>query len=644
MTTTAMTLWPWTQTLREALRIKPQLMIAGDVHDFRMLGAEDSLPRRELSELIADLLCTQGVEGIAILDPHHGPKPWVRPGAGADITAWNTRCTQLIQACIDAAPAEARRADAQAVAQLIQQIVDGGVADDGAACVASPPALALIIVDADKFAGEITRPQGPPADLFDFAIQIARRTGTLRSSSASTAPAYNPIIWLASFDRPLLKDQQSFAQIFEAHPELIAVRRVPRPTNAERNLCVQQLLPHCPAGQKPLQAQLEGETLRTMEDVVRLATELELPLDSPDTTAEVVRRYRFGVQQSPWMSSVVHAKVTTLEQTLPQAVLGQDHACYAVIQRIKRAVVGLSGAHRGAYAKGPRAVMWLAGPTGVGKTELVRHVATQLFGSVDACIRFDMSEFRAEHADQRLMGAPPGYTGHDSGGELTNAVRARPFSVLLLDEIDKAHDRIFDKFLQILEDGRLTDGHGVTTDFSQCVIFFTTNAGMARASRDPATGLETRAPTVTPDMPAAKMREAVAIEIRRLFRERIGRPEVLNRIGENIIVFNFITPEVGRKILGNLHDEVLKTLQTVHQPGFVLTASAQQALSDYALHPGALAEFGGRGIGNRLESTLINDLSEWLWDARNQASCSIRIDLKSVTDGIPQFCCLEATS
>ena len=151
---------------------------------------------------------------------------------------------------------------------------------------------------------------------------------------------------------------------------------------------------------------------------------------------------------------------------------------------IKRAVTGLSGSQGSKLGGKPRGVLFFAGPTGVGKTELAKTLTEMLFGDERAYIRFDMSEFSAEHADQRLIGAPPGYVGYDSGGELTNAIKERPFSVVLFDEIEKAHPRILDKFLQILDDGVLTSGRGEKVYFSEAVVIFTSNLGIYKTDHE----------------------------------------------------------------------------------------------------------------------------------------------------------------
>jgi ATP-dependent Clp protease ATP-binding subunit ClpA len=167
---------------------------------------------------------------------------------------------------------------------------------------------------------------------------------------------------------------------------------------------------------------------------------------------EAVRRYKVGIAEDPW-ARIDRDKIRNGSAFIRERVKGQDHAIVHVLDIVKRAVTGVGAPRRG---NRPRGVAFLAGPTGVGKTELAKTLTSLLFGDESAYIRFDMSEFSAEHSDQRLIGAPPGYVGYDVGGELTNAIREKPFSVVLFDEIEKAHPRILDKFLQILDDGVLS--------------------------------------------------------------------------------------------------------------------------------------------------------------------------------------------
>jgi ATP-dependent Clp protease ATP-binding subunit ClpA len=171
--------------------------------------------------------------------------------------------------------------------------------------------------------------------------------------------------------------------------------------------------------------------------------------------SDAVRRYKVGVTEDPWRR-IEREKISGAADFVRQRVLGQDHAVTHMLDIVKRAAIGIGGSRRGGR---PRGVAFLAGPTGVGKTELAKTITELLFGDESAYIRFDMSEFSAEHADQRLIGAPPGYVGYDVGGELTNAIRERPFSVVLFDEIEKAHPRILDKFLQVLDDGERVVRH-----------------------------------------------------------------------------------------------------------------------------------------------------------------------------------------
>jgi ATP-dependent Clp protease ATP-binding subunit ClpA len=285
---------------------------------------------------------------------------------------------------------------------------------------------------------------------------------------------------------------------------------------------------------------------------------------------------------------------------------------------VKRASTGISGTRRGGR---PRGVAFLAGPTGVGKTELAKTITELLFGDESAYIRFDMSEFSAEHADQRLIGAPPGYVGYDVGGELTNAIREKPFSVVLFDEIEKAHPRILDKFLQVLDDGVLTSGRGDRVYFSEALIIFTSNLGIYSLD---ATG--SRIPNVTAEQPFEEISRRVRQEIENHFKLVLNRPEILNRIGENIIVFDFIRPEIAAKIFGHMVEGILSN---VGETGNVVTITED---AKHHLRSICLADLshGGRGIRNQLEAHLINPLARALFD---QDSADGRYQIEALESG-----------
>ena len=235
-----------------------------------------------------------------------------------------------------------------------------------------------------------------------------------------------------------------------------------------------------------------------------------------------------------------------------------------------------------------------------------------------------MSEYGQSHSDQKLLGAPPGYVGYEAGGQLTNAVRKNPFSILLFDEIEKAHPSILDKFLQILEDGRMTDGQGNTVYFSETVIIFTSNLGIF--TRD-ATGA--RHANVTPDMNYSEVRERVKSAIEEYFKLELGRPEILNRIGENIVVFDYIREDVAEQILDSQIKKISGNLLTEKRIELVITAKAKAQLLSAAT---ANLGNGGRGIGNIVESMLIDPLSRYMFDNKIFDNATIQIKQIDTTD------------
>ncbi len=331
--------------------------------------------------------------------------------------------------------------------------------------------------------------------------------------------------------------------------------------------------------------------------------------------SSIIDLYRYGVKDNPWDSLDVN-ELKTAKEDFQKRVKGQDFAVVKTLDVIKRAVTGMSSLQGAAHGK-PKGILFFAGPTGTGKTETAKTLAEKLFGDESCCIRFDMSEYSQGHSDQKLLGAPPGYVGYEAGGQLTNAVRNNPFSILLFDEIEKAHPTIFDKFLQILEDGRMTDGQGNTVYFSECIIIFTSNLGIYTRNE-----MGIREPNVTPDMEYPEVQKKVRQAIEDYFKLELGRPEILNRIGENIVVFDFIRPDVAEQILKAQIDKIVRNLEAEKRIRLVLAENAYAKLKEKTL--GNLGN-GGRGVGNIVESLLINPLSRYLFDEEIKGNVQLTI-------------------
>ena len=345
----------------------------------------------------------------------------------------------------------------------------------------------------------------------------------------------------------------------------------------------------------------EGLAFTELDAMRRLSKQEQTPIRD---LCSIVDLYKYGIKENPWANLSMDS-LRTAKQDFEKRIKGQDAALERTLDVVKRAVTGMNGLSSSSTAK-PKGVLFYAGPTGVGKTETAKALAEKLFGDESACIRFDMSEYGQSHSDQKLMGAPPGYVGYEAGGQLTNAIKKNPFAIVLFDEIEKAHSSILDKFLQILEDGRLTDGQGNTVYFSETIIIFTSNLGMYVKDE-----LGRRYQNVTMDMDYAEVEKRLRQAVEDHFKLELGRPEILNRIGENIVVFDFIRQEAGRAILRAQVDKIVRRLEEQKNIRVTITDEAYGELSAAAL---ADLSNGGRGVGNQVEALLINPLSRWLFD------------------------------
>ncbi|MGM9568745.1 MAG: AAA family ATPase [Phascolarctobacterium sp.] len=307
---------------------------------------------------------------------------------------------------------------------------------------------------------------------------------------------------------------------------------------------------------------------------------------SAEDVAEVVASWT-GIPLAKLTESE-SAKLLELDGRLSKRVIGQNEAVQAVSKAVRRARAGFKDKNR------PVGSFLFLGPTGVGKTELAKALARELFGDERAMLRFDMSEYMEKHTTARLIGAPPGYVGYDEGGQLTDAVRRKPYCVVLLDEIEKAHPDVFNLLLQIMEDGRLTDGQGRTVDFRNAVIIMTSNAGAQRLAMTKPLGF---AASATSELAGRK--EQVLGEIKHLFR-----PEFLNRVDE-ILVFNPLGIEQLERIADNLIAE-LNERMAANGLSIELMPSARELL----LKEGSDSKYGARPLRRALRKLVEDPVSD----------------------------------
>ena len=595
--------WPaWLREIDALLAVHPQFVLSGNVHDRYRLPLSET----PLADSIADALLAglrgAGLRALLVHDVIDGYRVISddQEAAWADAHALTGRDLRTT-------PAD----DLGRLAEVIHALATG-----------EGPRMGLVLEYASRLSANITDLGPREHAFFAASLKCSREAHPGHDPSSRRGAMYNPVFWIVDREHDLPAWLTAGNRGIRAIP-------VPWPSLAQREETAMLLTAAAQDEDREqaveaLATRTEGMSTASLFDIATLFVDQQIAYSDAE---DAVRVYKLGAAESPWRRGAAAQRLRDhdVEGALSQRVKGQQAAVTKAADILRRAALGLSGAQAGATSSRPRGVMFFVGPTGVGKTLLARAVTELVFGSEDSYVRFDMSEFTSEHAGDRLVGAPPGYIGFEGGGELTNAVRRKPYTLLLFDEIEKAHPRILDKFLQLLDDGRLTDGRGTTVHFSDTLIVFTSNLGMTRPARD---GTGSRVPTVTPADSYNVIEARVVDEVRRYFTETLNRPELLNRVGDNLVVFDFIRRPVALEILDLMLGNITARVEESTGTTIEISPQAREQVNELAT---ADLTFGGRGIGNVLESRFVNPLARALF--AQAPSQGTRVEVIEVSSG-----------
>lgn len=584
----------WIRDVSRFFSVRSQFIISGNINDLVLIpSANQSIPI-SLHEAIWSLLEVSGFDYVLAYDPFDDFK----------IIDSNDEKKKVIKSIANLTFDGVGRASGSSQ-KLIEVMRAVSVNRDHRG--------AIIVEHAARLGDDDAR------NVFGAALKLSR--SAVQIPSRDGRAVYAPIFWIVD-------EINDLPTWLTAKNERIRHQIIPKP-DLETRLKASQVLvqmlngyqDESATGQKRSATELaratEGFTVDGLMSTVQLARDQGYP---PSRIQDAVRLYKLGVTDNPWEREALRELIEGAAASIAAQVKGQDQAIHHVVDALIRSVQGLGS------SSGPKAVLFFAGPTGVGKTELAKAITSLLFGDEKAYIRFDMSEFTQEHTEARLIGAPPGYVGHESGGELTNAIREKPFSVVLFDEIEKAHPRIFDKFLQILQDGRLTDSRGDTAFFTESILIFTSNLGIVAEDK-----FGTRTQVVHPGMDYQELDERIRLEIERYFAERLGRPEIYGRLRDNIIVFNFITESAAEQILDKMINNIIERFNSKLGIQVSVSSTAYEFIKRNCLSD---LSSGGRGIGSKLEVVFLNPLARALFSSKRTPGGTITVSSISDVDSV----------